>query len=128
MIYKILVIEDEKILAEMYKDKFSEAGFEVISAFSAEDALEILPKNKPDLILLDILLPRENGIGFLTKIKKIPDFSSIPVVAFSNYDDIETRIKAFRLGVKDYLIKTSYTPREIIDKVKSYLQNDEKNT
>ncbi len=119
---KILIVEDEKILAEMYKDKFIQTGFEVVLAYSAEDAFKILQKEKPDLILLDILLPRTNGIGFLTRIKQNPELSSIPVIAFSNYDDAETKGEAFRLGVKDYLIKTSYTPQEIIDKVKSYLQ------
>ena len=121
MEHKILIIEDEKVLAEMYKDKFIQAGFEVILAYSSEDALKVLQKEKPDLILLDILLPRINGIGFLTRIKKDPGLSLIPVIAFSNYDDAETKGEALRLGVKDYLIKTNYTPQEIIDKVKTYL-------
>jgi len=122
MAHKILIVEDEKILAEMYKDKFIRAGFEVVLVYSAEDALKVLQKEKPDLILLDILLPKTNGIGFLTRIKKDPRLSLIPVIAFSNYDDAETKREALRLGVKDYLIKTSYTPQEIIDKVKSYLK------
>ncbi len=122
MPHKILIIEDEKILAEMYKDKFIQAGFEITLVYSSEEALKVLQKEKPDLILLDILLPRINGIGFLTRIKQNPELSSIPVIAFSNYDDAETKGEAFRLGVKDYLIKTSYTPQEIIDKVKSYLK------
>ena len=121
MEHKILIIEDEKVLAEMYKDKFIQAGFEVILAYSSEEALKVLQKEKPDLILLDILLPRINGIGFLTRIKKNSEISSIPVIAFSNYDDAETKGEALRLGVKDYLIKTNYTPQEIIDKVKTYL-------
>jgi len=121
MEHKILIIEDEKVLAEMYKDKFIQAGFEVILAYSSEEALKVLQKEKPDLILLDILLPRINGIGFLTRIKKDPELSLIPVIAFSNYDDAETKGEALRLGVKDYLIKTNYTPQEIIEKVKTYL-------
>lgn len=122
MAKKILIIEDEKILGEMYKDKFSEAGFEVVLARSAEEGLEVIPKEKPDLILLDILLPRANGIGFLIKFKKNPEISSIPVVAFSNYDDPETKKSALKLGAKDYLIKTSYTPQEIINEIKSYFK------
>jgi len=121
MEHKILIIEDEKVLAEMYKDKFIQAGFEVILAYSSEEALKVLQKEKPDLILLDILLPRINGIGFLTRIKNDPGLSLIPVIAFSNYDDAETKGEALRLGVKDYLIKTNYTPQEIIEKVKTYL-------
>ncbi len=106
----------------MYKDKFIQAGFEITLVYSSEEALKVLQKEKPDLILLDILLPRINGIGFLTRIKKDPGLSLIPVIAFSNYDDAETRGEALRLGVKDYLIKTNYTPQEIIEKVKNYLK------
>ena len=124
MAKKILIVEDETILAEMYRDKLIQAGFEVVSAYSAEEALKILQKEVPDLILLDILLPRENGVSFLARIKKNPKLSSIPVVAFSNYDDPETKKQAFKLEVKDYLIKTNYTPRKIIERVKSYLRDE----
>jgi len=118
---KILIIEDEKVLAEMYRDKFTRAGFEVILAFDSEEGIILAKKEKPDLIVLDILLPKENGITFLTWLRKEPEISSIPVVAFSNYDDPETKRQAVKLGVKDYLIKTNYTPQEIINKVKNYL-------
>ena len=62
---KILLVEDEKILAEMYKDKFIKAGYNVEVAFDAEEAIKFARKQKPDLIILDILLPRDNGIAFL---------------------------------------------------------------
>ena len=118
---KILIVEDEIILGEMYKDKFEQAGLDVVLVESAEKALEITPKVKPDLILLDILLPKENGIYFLNEIKNRPEFSNIPIIAFSNYDDVDTKKEAYKLGVKEYLIKTAYTPQEIIEKVKNYL-------
>ena len=120
---KILLIEDEKILAEMYRDKFTQAGFKVYLTFESKEGLALAKKEKPDLILLDILLPRENGIVFLTRLKKDPEISSIPVVAFSNYDDPETKKRALELGVKDYLIKTNYTPQEIIKKIKEHLKD-----
>jgi len=118
---KILIVEDEKILGEMYQDKFIQAGFEIVLAGSAEEGHEFLSKEKPDLILLDILLPRENGITFLTKIRKNPETASIPVVAFSNFDDPITKKEALSLGAKDYLIKTAYTPQEVLKKIKKYL-------
>jgi two-component system response regulator VicR len=119
---KILIVEDEKILADMYYERFVQAGFEVVMACSAEEGIEAALKEKPDLILLDILLPRENGISFLGKLRKNPETASTKVVAFSNYDDPATKKEAFEFGVKDYLIKTDYTPQEIIEKVKSYLK------
>jgi len=118
---KILIIEDEKILVDMYREKLSQAGFEVISVFESEQALVLVKKEKPDLVLLDILLPRENGIFFLEQLRKDPKIASVLVVAFSNYDDPETKKRAFELGVKDYLIKTDYTPREIVAKIKQLL-------
>lgn len=119
---KILIIEDEKILIEMYQEKLTEAGFKVISTVEAEEGIVLAKKEKPDLILLDILLTRENGIYFLTQLRKDPQVASIPVVVISNYDDPETKKKSAKLGVKEYLIKTSYTPEEIVKKVKSYLE------
>jgi len=119
---KILIVEDEKILAEMYRDKFIKEGFEVVLAHSAEEGIEAALKEKPELILLDILLPRENGIGFLGKLRKNPEISSTAVVAFSNYDDTKTKKEANEFGAKEYLIKTNYTPQEVVAKVKSYLK------
>lgn len=124
---KILLLEDEKVLAEMYKDKLSEAGFEVISAFGSQEALKLAKEENPDLILLDILLPRENGIVFLERLRKDPKIASIVVVAFSNYDDPDTKEEALKLGVKDYLIKTNYTPKQIVDKIKTYFKKNEEN-
>ncbi|KPJ56880.1 hypothetical protein AMJ49_03655 [Parcubacteria bacterium DG_74_2] len=119
---KILIVEDEKILAEMYKDKFEMAGFEVILSFDCQEGLEAAKKEKPDLILLDILLPTKNGISFLKGWKRDKEISSIPIVAFSNYDDPETKKEAFDLGVEEYLIKTNYTPQQIVEKVTEYLE------
>ena len=119
---KILLIEDEKILLDIYKDKFTQAGFKIYLSSEAKKGLNLARKEKPDLIVLDILLPKENGITFLTWLRKDPKISSIPVLAFSNYDDPDIKKQAFKLGVKDYLIKTNYTPKEIIKKIKSYLK------
>ena len=119
---KILIIEDEKILVEMYKSKLEANNFEVVSAFSSEEGIQILKKEKPDLVILDILLPKENGITFLEKIEKMKIISDIRIVVFSNYDDPETRKKALKLGAEDYLIKTQFSPREFLEKVKEYFR------
>ena len=105
----------------MYRDKFTQAGFKVFLASESKEGLALAKKEKPDLIVLDILLPRENGIAFLTRMRKDSEISAIPVVAFSNYDDPETKRQAIKLKVKDYLIKTDYTPQGIVEKIKEYL-------
>lgn len=119
---KILIVEDEKILADMYKDKFTEAKFKVILAFDSEEGIKLARKEKPDLIILDILLPRENGITFLEWLKKNPKIASIPVIVFSNYDDPTTKREALKFGAKEYLIKANFTPQEIVERVKGYFK------
>lgn len=118
---KILIIEDEKILAEMYQDRFSQEGYQVALAFTSEEGIDLAKKEKPDLILLDILLPKENGVGFLKRLKKAGEISSTPVVAFSNYDEPRTRKEAESLGIKAYLLKTDFTPQDLVKKIKDYL-------
>ena len=119
---KILIVEDEKDLAEMYKEKFEEDGFLVDLAFSSEEAIDYLKNNTPDLILLDILLPKENGVSFLKRIKAMEGVADMPIVAFSNYDEPRTKKEAFSLGIKAYLIKTQYTPKELLEEIKKFLQ------
>ena len=119
---KILIIEDEKILRDMYTEKFSRAGFKVVCASNSQEGLKLVKEEKPDLVLLDVLLPKENGIFFLKELRKDPQLGKCKVVAFSNYDDSQTRKEAEKLGVKDYLIKTNYTPKEIVERVERYLE------
>ncbi len=122
MAKKILIIEDEKMLAEMYYDRFNHEGFEVYSAFDAEEGMEMAKKVKPDLILLDILLPRENGTDFLEKLRREKDIGDTKVIAYSNYDEEKSKEKAKELGAKDYLIKTNYTPKEVLAIVRKYIE------
>jgi DNA-binding response OmpR family regulator len=120
---KILIIEDESILAEMYRDKFENSGFKVFTAIEVREGLDLAQKEKPDLIILDILLPEENGTAFLEKRKANSKISSIPVVVLSNFDDPQTRLIAEELGAKNYLLKTNYDPKELLGEIKKYLKN-----
>ncbi|MBM4177241.1 response regulator [Candidatus Gribaldobacteria bacterium] len=118
---KILIIEDEDTLREMYQRKFSQEGFSALSASFEEEAFKVLENCQPDLILLDILLPRGNGIEILKRLKSSPLTQKIKVVAFSNLDDPKTKQRALELGAEKYLIKTNYTPKEIIKEIKNIL-------
>lgn len=119
---KILIVEDEQLLADMYKTKFEMEGLSADVVFSAEEAVSYLGKNLPDLILLDILLPRDSGIDFLKKVEGMKGVSQIPIVVFSNYADPKTKKEALKLGARAYLIKTQFTPKEISSKIKKYLK------
>jgi len=117
---KILLVEDDQILAEMYQTKFDIAGFEVKVAVNGEDCLKTLQKYTPDLILLDILMPKVNGFQVLKEIKKKSILRQIPVILLTNLGETEVDMNqelAEALGVSDYLIKSRHTPEEIVAKV-----------
>ena len=118
---KILIVEDEELLGEMYRKKLSDSGFKAIWASTTKEALYISEKESPDLILLDVLLPDENGISFLEKIRKQTKLARTKVVIFSNLDDPQIREKAKKLKAEDYIIKTNITPKKMVEKIKDYL-------
>jgi len=122
---KILIIEDEKLMAQMYQERLEGSGFEVVLARNSKEGFEMAKEEKPDLIVLDILLPTENGVSCLARLKKEPETEKIPVIAFSNYDEPETRKETFKLGVEDYLLKTDFTPKGLVEKIKAYLEKQE---
>ena len=116
---KILIVEDDNFVAEVYLAKLSEMGYETVLAQNGEDGLAQLKKGKIDLILLDILMPIMNGIEMLEEVKKNEEWKNIPVILLTNIGEKESIQKVRELGVKDYLIKSHFTPAEVIEKVES---------
>lgn len=119
---KILLIDDDEILVDLYKTKLKQEGLKMFTAFEGEEGLQIAKEKKPDLIVLDILLPDGNGISFLKRIREDSEISSISVVALSNLDDQNTKKEAFNLGAKDYLLKANLTPADLVKKINEYLK------
>ena len=119
---KILIVEDEKILSDMYKNQFLQEGYEVCQARTAQEGIERAQEDHPDFILLDILLLESNGITFLEERNRDSKISSIPVLAFSAYNDAETKARAKELGVIDYFLKTDFTPNQLIAWINNFLK------
>lgn len=119
---KILFIEDDKFLAEILTKKLTDEKFEVTIALDAEEGLKKLKKEKPDLILLDLILPGMHGFEFLAKIKKNPQTQTIPVIILSNLGQKEEIEKGLSLGANDFLIKAHQTPKEIVEKVRQFIK------
>lgn len=116
---KILIIEDDKFLRELISQKISKEGYEIAEAVDGEKGIESVKSEKPDLILLDLILPGIDGFEVLDRIKSDPEAAQIPVIILSNLgqrDDIE---KGLKMGATDFLIKAHFTPAEIIEKIKS---------
>jgi CheY-like chemotaxis protein len=117
---KIMLVEDDAILVEMYQAKFELEGHEIMVATNGEECLDLLNGYKPDLILLDILMPKLNGFHVLKEIKKRPGLRAIPVILLTNLGEAEVDMNqelAGALGVNDYLIKSHHTPDEVVEKV-----------
>src|SRR3989338_1858112 len=123
MATKILLIEDDSMLASMYQERLSEEGYEVTIAYDGEEALEKTAV-EPHLILLDIMLPKLNGFEVLKKLKENPKTRRIPVIILTNLGSKsanENRNLAIALGAADYLVKSFHLPNEVVDKIKVIL-------
>src|SRR3989338_1191734 len=118
---KVLVVDDDSFLREMYRTKFAIEGFNVEACEDGEQALRRLPKFMPDIVLLDILMPKVDGLTFLKKMKAQKRYRKIPVILLTNLGKKETVDEGFKLGAVDYLIKVHFIPSEVIQKVKKYL-------
>lgn len=116
---KILIVEDDNFVAEVYFAKLTEMGYEAILAQNGVEGLAELKKNKVDLILLDILMPVMSGIEMLEEIKKQEDWKNIPVILLTNVGEKESIQKVRDFGVKNYLIKSHFTPAEVIEKIET---------
>ncbi len=119
---KILVIEDDKFLRELISRKIVSEGYDVAEAVDGKKGIEGVNKEKPDLILLDLILPEVDGFEVLAKIKSNPSSSQIPVIILSNLGRKEDIEKGLKMGAADYLIKARFTPDEIIEKVRGIIK------
>jgi len=118
---KILLVEDDKFLSEMYSTKLTESGFDVETAFDGEEGLKKAENFQPDLILLDIVLPKKDGFEVLKELKAKEKLSKIFVIALTNLGQKEEVQKGFDLGANDYIIKAHFTPTEVVAKAKKLL-------
>ena len=118
---KVLIVEDDNFVAEVYSTKLLEMGHEVRIAQNGEEGLKMVEEEKPDLILLDIIMPVMGGIEMLGELKKKDDWKQIPVILLTNVGEKESVQKARDLCVQDYLIKSHFTPAEVIEKIEAVL-------
>jgi len=119
---KILLVEDDPFLIEIYSTKLKEADYEVDTAEDGDTALRKLKDNVPDLLLLDVVLPNFNGWEILRKIKSDDKIKGIKVVVLSNLGEKQEIEKGVKLGADKYLVKAHYTPSEVIEEVKKILK------
>lgn len=118
---KILVIEDDQFLRDLIVKKLTDEGFDVSQAIDGEEGSRLAKEEKPDLVLLDLILPGIDGFEVLKELKSDSEFSKTPVIILSNLGQKDDIDRGLKLGAKDYLIKAHFTPGEIVKKVKETL-------
>lgn len=121
---KILIIEDDSFLAAIFSKQLEKGGFDVSVAGSGEDGLKLIEKDLPDLLVLDLVLPKINGFEVLEKLKAEEGTKNLPVLIMSNLGQREDIDKCLALGAADYLIKAHVTPDELVNKAKGVLKKN----
>ena len=114
---KILLINDEKILVNLLKRKLTEEGYRVLVAQDGKEGLLKMRKTKPDLILLDMVMPKMGGFEVIKEVMKDKELREIPIIVISNSGQPVELKRIKELGAKDWLIKTEFGPQEVLDKV-----------
>lgn len=115
----ILLVEDDPVIVRMYSTKLTNSGYEVREAINGQDALEILNTFRPNIILLDLMLPQLDGFGFLQKAKEL--ISNIPVIILSNLSQDADKNRAKEYGAVDFLVKADVTPQDVVDTIQKHI-------
>ena len=118
---KVLIIEDEPIIMDILQKKIKNAGYDVFIARNGAEGLKTIRDLRPDIILLDIIMPMMSGLEVMEEIQKDPELKTIPVIVVSNSGQPVEIDRVKKLGARDWLIKTEFDPQEVIEKIKNQL-------
>lgn len=120
--HTILIVEDDKVLQELYYDRFTAAGLTVIQAFDGLQALDRMDSHPEiQLVLLDLMLPKLSGYDVLARLKHDADKRDIPVIIVSALADVDDQARGLQLGASEYITKGEMLPGVVIDKIKQYV-------
>ena len=124
---KILIVEDDKSLREMYQLRLSLNGYDVLEASDGEEGLDVAIKEKPDLILLDIMMPKMSGMDVLDILKSTPETKDIPIVVLTALAEENVKAKGLVYGAEDFLIKSHIMPGQVVEKIEKVLAKKKQN-
>lgn len=120
---KVLLVEDDLPLVRMYEVVLKRAGFEVLNALEGEEGLAKMKAENPDVVLLDLVMPKKDGFTVLKELQEDSALSKIPILCLSVLHQAEDIERALHLGAVDFLVKTEVTPEEIVSRVKKHLKS-----
>lgn len=121
---KILLVEDDPFLLSMYATKFELEGFKIATADNGEKGLQMASDEEPDIILLDILMPKMNGFEVLEGLKSKEETKNIPVILLTNLNQKDEVERGMALGADDYLIKAHFMPSEVVGKIQKVIERE----
>ena len=117
----ILIAEDDLFLLNAYRVKLEHEGYEVVQAKDGEETMKVLEASKPDLMILDLIMPKKDGFAVLEEIKNLPNLKDLPIIIASNLGQQEDINKGMELGAKDYIVKTDISLEDLIPKIREYI-------
>ena len=117
----IILIDDDETLIDMYSTKLRLSGFTVLTASNGNEGFNVVSVNTPNLVLTDLVMPESDGFELLRKIKNDKRTKDFATVALTNLSSESDKKEALKLGAIDYLVKSNYTPAQIVEKVRGYL-------
>ncbi|PLX27499.1 response regulator [Candidatus Parcubacteria bacterium] len=122
MAKKVLIIEDDAMISGMYKTRLEQEGYAVVTADNGGQGLEVAVIEKPDLILLDVMMPMMDGFALLQELRLKSTFKETPIIMLTNLGTTEDKEKGEKFGATDYLVKANLTPSKVSEHVAKYLK------
>ena len=119
---KILIVEDDIHVSRLFQIQFEKMGFATVLGFDGEEAIKMLANEKPDLVILDLMIPKKDGFEVIEEIRKNSFFLKTPVIVISNLGQETDKARALGLGATEYLVKIDHPIQDIVDMVKAYLK------
>lgn len=119
---RVLIVEDDFQISKVYQISLAREGIFSILARNGEEAIEMLEEAKPDLVMLDLMIPKKDGFWVLEEIRKNPKYSKIPIIIISNLGQSDDKNRALGLGATEYWVKVDISIKDIIKKIKEYLK------
>jgi len=126
MVPVIVLVEDDKQLVEMYRERFKKENFIVEVATDGDLAIKVINQERPDMVLLDLMLPKKGGINVLQILKSNPETKEIPVIVLTAYPQDEYRVATLRDGAIDFISKSEVMPKEVVERVKKAINWESK--
>lgn len=124
---KILIVEDDPLIVKIYTTRLKADGYDVLSAENGEEGIKIAEESFPDLIILDVMMPRVDGFAVLERLRKNPSFKDTPILMYSNLNNEEEIERAIKMGVTEFLVKANLSPTQMVLKMKQYADKQSNN-